>query len=204
MISSTANTPAQEFLASVNKAIASSAVIAGVIALILGALLFMQIIAPLRQLKQAAAAIASGDLDQRVAIKSHDEFGELGQTFNHMAESLASIETQRRHLVADVAHELRTPLAAIQGTLEGIQDGVLPLDEEQISALYSETMLLNRLVGDLKLLSLAEAGQLKLERQPTPPGAFIQQVVERAKPQGDQKNIRLETDLAARAAGCLD
>jgi signal transduction histidine kinase len=189
------NTPASEFLASVNQAIVSSAVIAGGIALILGTVLFLQIIKPLRVLKNAATAIASGDLAQRVSIRSRDELGDLGLAFNKMAESLASAEIQRRHLVADVAHELRTPLAAIQGTLEGMQDGVLPLDEEQVSALYSETMLLNRLVGDLKLISLAEAGQLKLEKQETEPSILIHQIVDRAKTQSDLKNVRLETDL---------
>lgn len=149
-----------DFLASVNSAIVSSALIAGVLALAIGAALFFQITAPVRQLKKAAAAIARGDLSQRVQIRSHDEFGELGQTFNRMAENLASAETLRQHMAADVAHELRTPLAAIQATLEGMQDGVLPMDEEQIAALHSETILLNRLVGDLRLLTLAEAGQL--------------------------------------------
>lgn len=189
------NTPASEFLEFVNQAIISSAVIADLIALILGSVLFLQIIKPIRQLKKAATAIASGDLEQRVVIRSRDELGELGLTFNQMAESLANAETQRRHLVADVAHELRTPLAAIQGTLEGMQDGILPLDKEQVTALHSETMLLNRLVEDLKLLSLAEAGQLKLERQETEPGILFRQIVERVKPQADQKNIRLELDL---------
>jgi signal transduction histidine kinase len=190
-------TPAGEFLASVQQSIITSVVIAGIIALILGAVLFFQITAPLRELKKAAASIAHGDLNQRVAIHSHDELGELGQTFNHMAESLADAETQRQHLVADVAHELRTPLAAIQATLEGMQDGVLPLDDEQVAALYTETMLLNRLVGDLKLLSLAEAGQLKLERQETEPDILIQQIVDRVKTQADQKNVYLKTDLQA-------
>jgi two-component system, OmpR family, sensor histidine kinase BaeS len=78
-----------------------------------------------------------------------------------------------------------------------MQDGVLHLDDEQIAALHSETILLNRLVGDLRLLSLAEAGQLKLERQETEPGGFIQQVVERAKSQANPKNIRLEMDIPA-------
>jgi signal transduction histidine kinase len=188
-------TPAGEFLASVNRAIASSAAIATVIALILGGVLFVQITSPLRKLKKVATAIASGDLNQRVNIHSRDEFGELGDTFNTMAQSLANSEVQRRHLVADVAHELRTPLAAIQATLEGMQDGVLPLEEEQITALYSETMLLNRLVGDLKLLSLAEAGQLKLVLQETESGILIQQIVERAKSQADQKNVQLEMNL---------
>jgi two-component system OmpR family sensor kinase/two-component system sensor histidine kinase BaeS len=130
-----------------------------------------------------------------VDIRSKDEFGELGQTFNGMAESLANAETQRRHMVADVAHELRTPLAAIQATLEGMQDGVLPVNDEQVSALYSETMLLNRLVGDLKLLSLADAGQLRLEKQEVEPAAFIQRIVDRARPQAEQNHVRLEADL---------
>jgi signal transduction histidine kinase len=190
-------TPAGEFLASVNRAIGGSVVAAGILALILGAVLSFQITAPLRQLKKAAGAIAQGDLSQRVQIHTHDELGELGQTFNHMAESLSRAEIQRQHLVADVAHELRTPLAAIQGTLEGMQDGILPLDDEQIAALHAETTLLNRLVGDLRLLSLAEAGQLKLERQATGPGEFVQKVVERAKSQANQKNIRLETNIQA-------
>lgn len=192
---SAASTLASEFLAKVNRSIVSSTAIAIVLAGILGAMLFLQITAPLRQLKKAASAIASGDLDQRVKIDTHDELGELGKTFNSMAESLKNIEMQRRQLVADVAHELRTPLAAIQGTLEGMQDGVLPLDEEQLSALYSETMLLNRLVGDLKVLSLADAGQLKMEKGRIDPGMFIQQIVDRNRPQAEQKKVCLETDL---------
>jgi len=188
-------TPAGEFLASVNQAIISSALIAGLIALVLGASLFFQITAPLGKLKKAAVAIAAGDLSHRVLIRSRDEFGKLGQTFNQMAESLAKAETQRQHMAADVAHELRTPLAAIQATLEGMQDGILPVNDEHIAALHTETLLLNRLVGDLSLLSLAEAGQLPLERQEVEPGEFIQQVTERMKSQASLKNIHLEADI---------
>jgi signal transduction histidine kinase len=191
------NTPAGEFLASVDRAIVSSVIIAGIIALILGTVLFFQITAPLRLLRKAATAISRGELKHRVNIRSRDEFGELGLTFNKMAESLSNAETQRQRLMADVAHELRTPLSAIQGTLEGMQDGVLPLDDEQIAALLAETTLLNRLVGDLRLLSLAEAGQLKLELQETDPGGLIQQIVERTRSQANQKNIHLETDVQA-------
>jgi two-component system, OmpR family, sensor histidine kinase BaeS len=194
---SNSNSPAGQFLASVNQAIFSSVGIAVVIAMIIGGILFLQITSPLRKLKNAAAAIASGDLNQRVSIHSKDEFGELGKTFNSMAESLASAEIQRQHLIADIAHELRTPLAAIQGTLEGIQDGVLPLDDEQVAALHAETALLTRLVGDLRLLSLAEAGQLKLELQETTPSELFQQITERAKVQTQQKNIQLKTDIQA-------
>jgi signal transduction histidine kinase len=185
-----------EFLASVNQAIIKSGVIAGGIALVLGALLFFQITAPLRQLKKAAAKIAQGDLSQRVKVTTRDEFGQVGLTFNHMVESLSNQEIQRQHMVADIAHELRTPLTAIQGTLEGIQDGVFSMDEEQVSALYAETTLLNRLVGDLRLLSLAETGQLKLDLKKVEPGALLAQIAERIRPQARQKDIQLITEIA--------
>lgn len=186
---------AEEFHTSVHQAVIQSAIFAGILALILGTLLFIQITAPMRKLRKAAAAIAAGDLSQRVDIKSRDEFGELGQTFNQMAENLAQAEVQRRHLMADVAHELRTPLTAIQGTLEGMQDGVLPCDKEQLDALYAETTLLNRLIGDLRLLSLAEASQLKLELAPTDLAELIRQIAERTQPQAKLKEILLETKI---------
>jgi signal transduction histidine kinase len=190
-----ANTPAGQFLASVNKSIILSVVIAGVIALLLGAVLFSQITAPLRKLNKAARAIGHGDLGQRVTIRSQDELGELSQTFNQMAESLERADTQRQHLMADVAHELRTPITVIQANLEGMLDGVLPLDVEQVATLHNETLLLNRLVGDLRLLSLAEAGELKLERQETAVGELIRQVVERIKFQAQQKGVSIEIDV---------
>jgi two-component system OmpR family sensor kinase/two-component system sensor histidine kinase BaeS len=185
------DTLAEEFLSSVNRAIIGSAIISGGIALLIGGLLFFQIIRPLRKLNAAAAAVSSGDLKQRVEISSRDEVGELGTTFNQMAESLSRSEQQRQNFMADVAHELRTPLAAMQGTLEGIQDGILPMDETQVADLYAETMLLNRLVGDLRLLSLAETGQLELHRIIADPREVIDPIVERMKPQANQKNIRL-------------
>jgi two-component system OmpR family sensor kinase/two-component system sensor histidine kinase BaeS len=190
-----ANTPAGEFLASVNQSIILSAVIAGIIALLLGAGLFFQITAPLRQLNKAASAIAHGDLSQRVVVRSRDELGELGQTFNQMAETLERAEIQRQHLMADIAHELRTPIAVIQANLEGMLDDVLPLDAEQVAALHTETLLLNRLVGDLRLLSLAEAGELKLEKHETEMSALIRQVVDRINFQAEQKGVSLEVEL---------
>ncbi len=187
-----ANTPAAEFLLSVRKAVISSSIVASLIALGLGTLLFVQLTAPMRKLRKAAAAVAEGDLDQRVNLKGEDEFAQLGGTFDHMVASLAQAKMQREHLMADVAHELRTPLSAIQGTLEAIQDGVMPYDREQIDALYAETTLLNRLIGDLRLLSLAETSQLNLELRTTSPDLLIEHVVERAQPLALAKNIHLE------------
>jgi signal transduction histidine kinase len=189
------NSLTEQFLASVNQSILISVAVAGGIALLLGALFFLQITAPLRKLKQAASAIASGDLRQRVAVKSRDELGELGHTFNQMAENLDLAETRRQRLVADVAHELRTPLAVMQANLEGMIDGVLPLDLEQVEAVHTETLLLTRLVGDLRLLSLAESGELKLERSPANLGRLVDQVCERIQPQAAQKGIKLQVEI---------
>ena len=191
-------TPADDFLASVNRAIINSTGIATVIAVLIGAGIFFQIISPVRKLNKAAAAIAAGDLEQRVNIRSRDELGELGTSFNRMAESLSKAEIQRKNMIADVAHELRTPLAAMQGTLEGIQDGLLPFDREQADSLLAETTLLTRMVGDLRLLSLADAGELVLERRMVSPAELFDQIVERAKPLALAKKINLKLQLQPR------
>ena len=184
-----------DFLNSVNQSILISAAISGLLALILGAILFIQITAPIRQLKTAAHSIAKGDLTQRVTVRSSDELGDLGRSFNDMADNLVRAETQRHNLIADVAHELRTPLSVMRANLEGIRDEVLPLEMQRIDAIYMEALLLNRLVDDLRLLSLAEAGELKLEFNRVDSEQLIHQVLERLKPQAAQKSIRFETDI---------
>ncbi len=192
---SATTTLVNEFQTSVRRAIISSGFLAGLTALALGVVLFFQITAPMRKLRKAAAAIAEGDLTQRVEITGEDEFAQLGETFNQMAANLSQAEIQRQHLMADVAHELRTPLTAIQGTVEGMQDGVLPCDAEQLNALLAETTLLNRLIEDLRLLSLAETNQLKLQRQPIEINNLINQITERLQPQARTKGIQLEHSL---------
>jgi signal transduction histidine kinase len=187
--------PAREFLTSVNAAIFKSMVVAGIIALFLGSLLFIQITAPLRQLQKAAGSIADGDLSTRVDVKSNDELGDLAYSFNNMAESLADAESQRKQLAADVAHELRTPLAAIQATLEGMQDGVLPANQEQIASLHSETLLLNRMVDDLRLLSQAEAGKLAMAFRPVSPGPLVRRVIDQFQPLALQQKVDLEMEI---------
>ena len=193
----TSETRSGEFLTSVNQAVVNSSIIAAVIALIIGTVLFSSITAPLRQLTKAANSIAKGDLSQRVNIHTRDEIGELGTSFNSMAESLSKAEIQRKHWMADVAHELRTPLAAIQATLEGMQDGILPMDREQVDSLYEESTLLNRLIGDLRILSLAEAGQIKLECIPTDIPAFLQKIADHWKVQASQKEVLILIEPAA-------
>ena len=187
--------PANTFLTSVNRSILISVLVAGAISLILVLLFSIQITSPIRQMQKAAGAIARGDLNQRVPVQSRDELGALAGSFNHMASSLARAEAQRQKLLADVAHELRTPLAVIQANTEGIQDGVITLDIEQIDAIHAETLLLGRLINDLRLISIAEAGELHLERQPVIPAQLLENGMERFQPQSAQKGVSLSLSV---------
>ena len=189
-------TPAAEYLAAVNRSVVWAGLAAGVVALVLGSFLFFQIIRPLRSLSAAAHGIAQGDLSQRAWVGSQDDVGQVALTFNHMADALQRFSAERRQLFADVAHELRTPLAVIQSNLEAMLDGVLPASPEELASLHLETRLLNRVISDLRTLTLAEAGQLRLEKQWVVPGLVLQQVVERLRLRAEEKAITLETHLA--------
>ncbi len=124
---------------------------------------FRNIASPLGEVMEAADRVAAGDLEARVPERGARDFRQLARSFNRMAEELSRADMQRRNLTADVAHELRNPLHVIQGNLEGILDGVYQSDPAHLQATLDETRLLARLVEDLRLLSLAEAGQLLLQ-----------------------------------------
>lgn len=189
-------TPASDFLSAVNRSVLWAGLIAGAVALVLGSGLFFQVVRPLRSLSTAAQAIAEGDLSQRALVGARDEVGQVAVTFNQMAESLQRYAAERQNMIADIAHELRTPLSVIQSNLEAMLDGVLPASPEELTSLHQETLRLNRLISDLRILSLAEAGQLRLEKQPVDPGALVRQVGERLRLRAEEKHINLETDVA--------
>ncbi len=188
-------TPEQDFMDAVNRSILMAGVVAGIIALALGFVLFRHITAPLRALTEAAGDIAAGDLTRRVDIHSNDEMGQLGRAFNTMTEALARQETLRRNMVADIAHELRTPLTVIQGNLEAVLDDVYPLSKQSVADVHRQTLLLSRLVDDLRELALAEAGQLKIERGPVELPAVVAQVVNSVTPQSEEQGVALVTEL---------
>lgn len=121
---------------------------------------------PLTDLIEAAEAVAKGDLTVRVAERLPGDLGRLNQTFNRMLTELERADQQRRNLSADVAHELRTPIHILQGNIEGLLDGIYEPSAEHLNLLLDETRWLGRLVEDLRLLSLAEAGQLSLYKEP--------------------------------------
>lgn len=197
-VQATANpTPASDFLAGVHQSTWIGGLTAALIALILGFILFRQIVTPVSAVTSAAQRIAAGQLDQRVPVQSQDEIGQLAVSFNQMADALTQDRQLRRTMIADIAHELRTPLSVIQANLEAMLDGVLPTSPEEIASLRDEAALLKRLIDDLRLLSLVEAGQLKLERTPTDMGALIESAVDHARPQAEANGIELNIEIAA-------
>jgi signal transduction histidine kinase len=147
-------------------ALGSLPVIGLLLGILLSILLSRGVTRPVTQLAQAAQAIGRRELGYRVAAAGSQELQDLAGSFNRMAEQLEQAEANRRNLMADVAHELRTPLSVLDGNLRAILDGVHELDESEIALLYEQTHHLTRLVDDLRELSLAEANQLSLNRQP--------------------------------------
>lgn len=169
----------------------TAALLGGVLSLLLALLLSYGILRPVRQLTQAAQKLGEGDLSQRVPVHGKDELASLAHTFNRMAASLEDAEGRRRSLTADIAHELRNPLAVQRANLEAMQDGLYPLAAETLQPVLEQNLFLTRLVEDLRMLALADAGELKLECQATNLAALSAQVIERYRPQADLKNIRL-------------
>ncbi len=156
--------PEQEFLSSFRNSLLIAGISAVAIAILFGVLLGTFFTRPLRRLTSATKQIAAGDLTHRVPEDDKDEVGQLAVAFNTMTTQLNAKEQGRRRLLADVAHELRTPLSIIQGNLEAWLDGVIKPTPEHIASTHDETVLLSRLITDLRDLSLAEAGQLKLTK----------------------------------------
>jgi two-component system, OmpR family, sensor kinase len=156
----------QVFLNHLRETLIISGIVAGGAGIALGILISRTIAAPLSHLSSAARDFAAHRWNRRVTVTGAAEIAEVAQAFNMMADELQQAETLRRNLMADIAHELRTPLTVMQGNLRAMLDGVYPLEMKEVASLYDETRVLSRLVGDLRELALAEAGQLPLKLQP--------------------------------------
>ena len=182
-------------LARLNRAALISALLAGGLALILALLLAYRLLRPVTALTQAAGELAAGDLSRRVPIQGGDELAHLGKAFNHMAASLQDAEESRRAMTADIAHELRTPLAVQRAHLEALQDGVYPLKTENLAPILDQNHLLTRLVEDLRTLALADAGQFRLEKMPTDLPALLSRVAGRFEPQAAASGVALDLRL---------
>jgi len=169
----------------------------GAVALVTGLGLSRVISRPVVRLTEATRAVTKGDLSVRVAGQYPGELGELAASFNQMTEELARADKLRRNLTADVAHELRTPLSVIRGKIEGVLDGVYPATPEHLEPILEETKLLAHLVEDLRLLALAEAGQLSLEKRALDVGDLLRDAQVNFGPQADDRGVTLALDLPA-------
>ncbi|HOD73259.1 MAG TPA: ATP-binding protein [Candidatus Bipolaricaulis anaerobius] len=185
----------EDFLGSLQRAVLVGGAAALVAAALLAVILTAQLSRPLKRLILATTRIAAGDLSHRVAIRTRDEIGRLGQAFNEMAAALEHSEKARQNLLTDVAHELRTPLAVVRGNLEGMLDGVFPLTPEALAPVYDQTLHLGELVEDLRTLTLAEAGHLQLLREPTDIGELVQAVVEAARTAAVEDGVTVEAQV---------
>lgn len=167
---STKQTPATTDLATSSPSLSLLLILSGLlavgVAMILTFFVSHRILSRVESLSRVSRLAAHRDFSGRAEVTSRDEVGELARTFNSMVEELSRTEELRRNLVADVAHELRTPVTNIRGYVEGISDGVIKPDNTTLDSIHSETLLLARLIEDLQDLALAESGQMQLRFQP--------------------------------------
>lgn len=171
----------QTFVADVDRSVVLAAALAVVVATVVALLLAAYLARPLRRLESAAGELAAGDLTHRVEVGGSEEVAALGSAFNSMADSLERAEELRRRLTADVAHELRNPLAAARAQAEGMVDGIVAPDEARLASLVEDLQHLSALIDDLQELAIAEAGRLRYELAPLDLAALGRREAERAK-----------------------
>jgi signal transduction histidine kinase len=151
--------------------------VVGIVALVVGIRIARGVGRPLSELVDAAGRIEAADYSVRVGEEQgRGELRRLSHAFNEMAARLEAEDATRRRLLADVSHELRTPLAVVQGNLEALLDGIYPSDDAHIRPILDETRVLERLIDDLRTVSLAESGALPLHREPMDPAVLLEDV----------------------------
>jgi signal transduction histidine kinase len=168
-----------------------SGLIAAILAFIIAIVVSNSLIRPVKLLTQAADSLAHGKLSTRVNVHGKDEIALLGSSFNVMAENLEAAEARKKALTADIAHELRSPLAVQRAQLEAMQDGIIPINQENLQTVVDQTNFLTRLVDDLRTLALVDAGELPLQMENIDILKVCTQVVERFKPQAAQQQVHL-------------
>lgn len=184
-----------DLMSRLNKASINAALIAGGLSLLLAVVLTFYLLQPVRALTEAAGKMAKGDLSQRVDVSGNDEIAGLGNAFNQMAASLEGEQDRRQVMTADIAHELRTPLAIQRANLEAMLDGVEPKSDQNIQVTLDQNKLLERLVADLRTLALADAGELNLELRKTEINRLVSGIVDIFQQRAKQKHVQLAAVL---------
>lgn len=171
------------------------------IALVLSLWLSRRIARPLQEMSEAAQALAQGRFEERVAVppagSAGEEVARLAVSFNHMAEQLGKLERMRRQFIADVSHELRSPLTSMRGFLQGVLDGTIPPQQQEryLSLAFDETKRLSRLVQDLLDLASIEAGDVRFNLQKMDPVPVVARVLDKMEPQAEEKRLEVQPDM---------
>jgi len=163
MIDSSLSGANERYLESVTRALLWSSLAAASLALFLGLFLAVRITRPLGLLAAAARSVVSGDLSAPVPVRGRDELAALSVSFNEMVAELNRLDAAKKQVIADSAHELRTPVTLIQGTIEGMIDGIFPCDTATLKSVHEETLRLSRLIDTLRELEIIESGELRLD-----------------------------------------
>ena len=194
------SSPETLFLDRMRQVLLMAALLAILVSMVLGLGVSRTLTAPLRRLAEAARAVGAQEFHERVPLAGPDEVVEVARAFNDMAEALEAAKAQQRQMLADIAHELRTPLSVLQANLRAMLDGVYPMEPAEIATLYDEARLLNRLVEDVRDLALADMGQLPLHREQVDLIALVQQTASVFGVAADAQGIRLRVDVPKNAS----
>ena len=190
----------ETFLANVTHALIVAGLVVALLAAGLGVLLTRSISRPLADMEQAAIQFARGDYTVRVSPRGQDEVATLGRTFNQMAKSVGSVERLRRELVANVSHDLRTPLTVIRGYLEGLRSGQIAdrrSAEMAFEAMHIEVTRLLHLVGNLRRVAALDSGSLPLDRRPITATKLFSTTIDRIAPLAAAAGVHLDYDVPA-------
>jgi two-component system OmpR family sensor kinase/two-component system sensor histidine kinase BaeS len=191
-----AGSPEDQLLEGLRNLLVVATLLATVVGLAVSGILTRSMTVPLQQLVEVSLAVAKGDLSQQVEEQGSDEIVQVARAFNEMTVALDKAEELRENLMADIAHELRTPLSVLQGNLRAILDDIYPLEKAEIARLYDETRLMSRLVDDLRELAQAEAGQLGLNLRTTDLAALLDGAIASFEPAAESKQIDLSLEVA--------
>jgi signal transduction histidine kinase len=192
MIDSALTGSAEKYLLSVTESILFATIISVCAALLLGILFTLRLTRPLASLALAAKSIASGNSSEAVEVTGDDELADLAAAFNDMTTELRRLDAAKKQVIADSAHELRTPVTLIQGTIEGMIDGVFPMNAETLKSVHEETLRLSRLIDTLRELEIIESGELSFSREGIDLRETIRKAISLFTVSSSQKNIRLE------------
>ena len=185
----------------VNVALVVGLATGAAIALLLGFAFARRLTAPIRSLRDAVTAVAAGDLRRRSGISRPDEIGELALAFGDMTGTLAAQDESRRQLLADIAHELKNPLTVLRTTLQALVEGVYEPSSDRLTGLIGRVDGLDRLIDELRLLSLADVGGLDLQLAPVDANSAATSAAARFEAVARERGIELRTVLDERTAG---